>query len=190
MKAVRACGVGDEWRRKHQLLLNLGEARWKGYKTAVRIKKYDDRLRLTWCSPIRQGWAGQTILVIDGSLDAPHVVEDEVQNGIIVQNLSSCTFYPAASRIDDGVHVVRLAIPVCRLRPEMQGSRRPFDGVGRRRLSVNLVEIGDRRGRARPMNLHVSHNSVETGERCAVFAPGSKLSAHGPAGMVVASSIM
>ena len=122
--------------------------------------------------------------------DAPHVVEDEVQNGIIVQNLSSCTFYPAASRIDDGVHVVRLAIPVCRLRPEMQGSRRPFDGVGRRRLSVNLVEIGDRRGRARPMNLHVSHNSVETGERCAVFAPGSKLSAHGPAGMVVASSIM
>ncbi len=36
---------------------------------------------------------------------------------------------------------------------------------------------------------HAGRYSAETGESCSVFAPGSRRSAHGPGGMLAASSV-
>lgn len=67
--AVRSAGVGNEWRRQHQLLNNLIRARRKGHNLAVWVRKTDDTLKLTWRSPIRKHWRGETTLLIDASLD-------------------------------------------------------------------------------------------------------------------------
>ncbi len=75
-----------------------------------------------------------------------------------------------------------------------QTSATPRSDLFRNRAKAN-IGTGKKNGAGQPPrlfapDLHVSRYSAETGERCSVFAPGSKRSAHGPAGMVVASSIM
>jgi hypothetical protein len=67
--AVKAFGVGNDWRRKHRLVINLRRSRAKGHDVCVRVRKHGDLLKLTWRSPIRRGWSGQTTLLMDASLD-------------------------------------------------------------------------------------------------------------------------
>jgi hypothetical protein len=68
-RAVENAGVGNEWRRQHQLLNNLIHAKNMNHDVAVWVRKQGDTLKLTWRSPIRKGWRGRTTLLIDASLD-------------------------------------------------------------------------------------------------------------------------